>query len=313
MSLTKKDVHVDKILTNYSLAFIQDQKRFIADKAFPLIRVNKESDKYFIWNDGHQMRIEAQLRAIGTASVEGNAALSSTTYSCEEYAINRPIADRLRSMSDTDIDTEAANYVNNQLLLKREEQAVATLFLNAIWGTSVTLVTADTRWDAYTKATSVPVTNFITAIQTLNKAGVEKESIKIIMGQEVWDALKRHPEIIALIGGGHTGFQSMSVEMLRSYLGVGEILIGSAVYNASVEGVAQSNAFIWGKHCLVVYSPPTAGLLTPTGGGTFEVSAIEVRRWRDEKLRSDVIEASSIFGHKLISTKCGYFFNTCID
>ncbi len=45
---TREDVHVDAVLTNISIAFIQAAENFIASRVFPIIVVDKQSDKYFV-------------------------------------------------------------------------------------------------------------------------------------------------------------------------------------------------------------------------------------------------------------------------
>ena len=44
---TQNQVHVDAILTNISVAYMQKQENFIANKVFPIVPVDKQSDKYF--------------------------------------------------------------------------------------------------------------------------------------------------------------------------------------------------------------------------------------------------------------------------
>ena len=61
-------VHVDAILTNISVAYLQNQDNFIADKVFPVIPVDKKSDKYFTYTKNDWFRDEAQRRAPGTES-----------------------------------------------------------------------------------------------------------------------------------------------------------------------------------------------------------------------------------------------------
>ena len=41
------NVHIDAILTNISVAYMQKSENFIADKVFPVVTVDKKSDKYF--------------------------------------------------------------------------------------------------------------------------------------------------------------------------------------------------------------------------------------------------------------------------
>ena len=45
---TRGDVHVNKPLTNISIAYMQMAENFIADKVFPNISVAKQSDRYFV-------------------------------------------------------------------------------------------------------------------------------------------------------------------------------------------------------------------------------------------------------------------------
>ena len=44
---TLSQVHVDAILTNSSVAYIQAADNFIANKVFPIVPVDKQSDLYF--------------------------------------------------------------------------------------------------------------------------------------------------------------------------------------------------------------------------------------------------------------------------
>ena len=44
--LTPSAVHIDQPLTNLTIAYVQDQNAFIADKVFPVVGVERQSDKY---------------------------------------------------------------------------------------------------------------------------------------------------------------------------------------------------------------------------------------------------------------------------
>ena len=51
--LTPSQVHIDAPLTNLTLAYLQSQDTFIADKVFPTVDVQKQSDKYYKYNHVH--------------------------------------------------------------------------------------------------------------------------------------------------------------------------------------------------------------------------------------------------------------------
>ena len=60
------DVHVNQPLTNISIAYIQQATAFIADKVFPNVPVQKQSDRYFQYLKEDWLRVEAQERAPAT-------------------------------------------------------------------------------------------------------------------------------------------------------------------------------------------------------------------------------------------------------
>jgi hypothetical protein len=59
--LTPSDVHIDKPLTNLTLAYVQDQSSFIADKVFPTVGVESQSDYYYIYDRDRYVHLEQHL------------------------------------------------------------------------------------------------------------------------------------------------------------------------------------------------------------------------------------------------------------
>ena len=49
---SRGDVHVNRPLTNISIAFLQTQEAFVADRVFPNIPVTKQSDLFFTIDRG---------------------------------------------------------------------------------------------------------------------------------------------------------------------------------------------------------------------------------------------------------------------
>jgi hypothetical protein len=68
---TAGDVHVNHFLSDLSVAYIQKQSSFIADKVFPVVPVEHQSDRYPVYNKDDWFRDEAQERAPGTESAGG--------------------------------------------------------------------------------------------------------------------------------------------------------------------------------------------------------------------------------------------------
>ena len=60
---TTGDVHVDAILTNMSIAYMQEAYAFVAGKVFPTVPVSKQSDKFFTSTQADFIRDQVELRA----------------------------------------------------------------------------------------------------------------------------------------------------------------------------------------------------------------------------------------------------------
>ena len=97
-------VHVDAILTNISVAYLQNQDNFIADKVFPVIPVDKKSDKYFTYTKNDWFRDEAQRRAPGTESAGGGYNLSTGTYSADVWAFHKDVDDQTVANADAPLN-----------------------------------------------------------------------------------------------------------------------------------------------------------------------------------------------------------------
>ena len=110
---TISDVHIDAILTNISVAYMQRAENMIADKVFPVVPVDKKSNKYFKYDKNDWFRDEAQRRAPGTESAGGGYNLSTDTYSADVWAFHKDVDDQTLANADTPLNPlrEAAEFV----------------------------------------------------------------------------------------------------------------------------------------------------------------------------------------------------------
>ena len=80
---TQSDVHVDAILTNISVAYLEAADRFVAGRVFSQIPVQKQTDKYFTYSQADFMRDQVQPRADGTQSAGTGYSLRTASSSCD--------------------------------------------------------------------------------------------------------------------------------------------------------------------------------------------------------------------------------------
>ena len=136
---TLSQVHIDAPLTNLSVAYMQKQENFIADKVFPIVPVDKKSKKFFVYRKNDWFRDEAQRRADGTESAGSGYNLDTDSYSADVWAFHKDVGDQVLANADAPLTPlrEASEFVTHRLLLRRELQFVTDFFTTSVWGTDV--------------------------------------------------------------------------------------------------------------------------------------------------------------------------------
>jgi hypothetical protein len=314
---TTNDVHVDAILTNISVAYIQDQGNFIANQVFPSVPVEKQSDKYFKYTKGDWFRDEAQLRAPSTESAGSGYSLSTDTYSTSVYAFHKDVDDQVRANADNPLnpDRDATTFVTQRMLLRQEIDWNTNYFTTGIWDTDVVGGSDFTVWSNYTS--SDPIEDIETGKSTmLTNTGFMPNTL--VLGYDVFRQLRHHPDIVDRIK--YTSSEVPAEGILSRLFGVDRVLVTRGIKNSGAEGAADSFAQIHGKNAALYYVAPSPGLLTPSAGYQFAWRGVSdgmgqnigISRFRMPELRADRIEAQMAWDYKVVSTDLGYFFSACV-
>src|SRR5512137_184883 len=114
---TAGDIHVNAPLTNISIAYIQQATNFVADRVFPIVPVQFQANRYYVYDRAEWFRDQAQERAAGTESAGGGWKVDNTpTYAARIYAIHKDIDDPTRADADAmiNLDRDATEWVTQQ-------------------------------------------------------------------------------------------------------------------------------------------------------------------------------------------------------
>ena len=317
------DVHVNGLLTNFSIAHRNAIENYIADRMFPILPSDKQSDLYAVYTRGSFFADEGQrmVRAPGTrAPTTGFGVDLTNTFHCINYAIGYEIPDELRQNADMplDMDRDVTNLLTDIQLIRRERAWATDFMKTGVWGTDVTGGSNFTKWSDY--AASDPFTDLEDAIDTI-ESNTGRRPNRLAMGAIVWRRLKHHPDFIDRIKGGATAGQPAQVtkEMLARLLEIDEVVVGRASYRSSDEGATLTLARILDDDALLTFSPNTPSLLTPSAGITFFWRPLTggdiqyMRRGRVDREKYDWIEGHSYIAHKLTEAQSGYFFADAVD
>jgi hypothetical protein len=311
---TSSQVHVDAILTNISVAYMQHGREFHRNKSIPCCPCFKAVDKFFTYTKNDWFRDEAQRRADATESAGGGYNLSTDSYQADVYAFHKDIGDQTRANADApiNVDREAAEFVTGRMLLKMETQFVSNFFTTSVWATDST---PTNLWSDYTS--SDPIGDIETGKRTiLSTTGYEPNTL--VLGYDTFIQLKNHPDLVDRIK--YTSSQVLSESLLASLFGVPRVMVAKSLKATNNEGGSEAYAFNYGKNALLTYSAPSAGLLQPSGGYVMSWTGVSqgigatigVSRMRMEQFKADRIEAEVAFDMKVIGSDLGYFFNACV-
>lgn len=322
---TTSDVHINAAMTNVSVAYLQQASRYIATHIFAKVPVQKRSDIFWKYSKSDWRRTDAKKRAPGTESAGVGWNNDTDLYYCDVYAVHKDIEDQVRANADSNfnLDSDATKFVTGQLLLKRDIDWAAEYFVTGVWDTEYTGVSATPstgeflQWD---QANSDPLRD-VTDIEIdfIRLTGFEVNFM--VVGADVWKALKNHPAILDRVKFTQKGV--VTKDLVASFFDVETFevcyatqAVGPQINDAELQDAATDYEFIVpSKSFLVGYRPTSPSLLTPAAGYTFvwsgyaagNAEGIRIKQFRMEHLASDRIEGEMTYDMKVVSTDCGVF------
>jgi hypothetical protein len=135
--------------------------------------------------------------------------------------------------------------------------------------------------------------------------------------------LRDHPDFIDRVKYGQTQPNPAQVTkaLIAQLLELDEVLVMEGIVNTAIEGDTETNAYIGGKHALLVYRPAAPGLMTPAAGYTFYWSGLfgsgalgnRMSSFRIEPKKVDRVEIEMAFDMKMVDAGLGYFFTSVIQ
>lgn len=309
---SRGDVHINRPLTNISIAFIQDHSVFGADRLFPSVSVTKKSDSYFVYPKGNWFRTDAKKRGPGTESAGSGYTLSDDTYNTEVRAVHKDLDDQTRENADSplNLDADATEFVTQQLLILREKEFLDTAFVTSLWtGTTTgTDVAVGTVW---TDPTSKPLNDMRAQMSAMQGKTGFRPNVAA-MPRAVWDVLADHPQIIGRMSNDAEKLVMRS--FLAKLLELDEIVVLDAVENTAEEGAADVIDYMASAaQVLMLYRNSRPSIMTPSAGYTFNWKGFtgsgpagnRIKRFRMEHLESDRIEGQMAYDQKVIATELG--------
>lgn len=326
---TRGQVHIDRGLTNMSVAYMQSANMFIAAKVFPQVPVEKQSDRYFVYLKEDWFRDEATERAPGTESAGGGYEIDNTpTYFARKYAYHIDVTEEDRTNADEGInsDRDAVDFVSQKLLIRREVIWSQQYFIPGAWPQQLVGVAAAPgagqflRWDqpGSTPIKDISAAKMVIASQTGMVPNV------LVLAANVYEALRNHDDILGRIVFTQKGI--VTADILASLFDVDRVEVAWGVRNVApkMPGVPanENTNFLLGNHALLAYAAPRPALKTPSAGYIFAWKGLlgagayanRIRRIQMPALGegTERIEGEMAFDARRVSPELGFFFASAV-
>lgn len=333
--LTPSQVHIDAPLTNLTLAYLQSADNFIADKVFPIVDVDKQSDKYYIY-DRENFNRSGQRKQLAprTRPERVGMSLSNDSYFADVFGLATDFDEQTLANEDAALETRAmgAQMLIHNMLIDREKDFVTNFFSDGIWGTDWDgVANADndtaaevTNWDDYTNSTPIVDVRRLARTVQLKSGGFKPNTM--VVTKAVRDVLVDHPDVLARLNGGATVSNTALITdaKLAEIFEVERFFVMEAIENTAAEGATESNAFIGGNNVLLCYTPSSAGLRSPAAGLTFAWNSLPgvsnlgltVESFTGDFLRvegiAEEIHVKMAYEMKIVGSDLGGFINSVL-
>jgi hypothetical protein len=313
-------VHIDAPLTNLSVAYVQQQGNFIADKVFPVIPVDKKSNKYYTFPKNDWLRDEAQRRAPATQSAGSGYTLSTDSYSCDKFAIHKDIDDDTVANADAALNPqrEATEFVTQRMLLRKEVQFASDFLTTTVWGKDLQgVASGESAGTSFRQWSDLANSNPIDDIEygkDLILSTTGREANTLVIGYSVWKVLKNHPDITDRYK--FTTNQVITTEMVARLFELDNILVAKAVKATNNEGASGAYAYVTGKQMLLAHVAPNPGMMVPSAGYQFGWTGVSggmgqtigIKSFRMDEIEAQRVEATVAFDNKVVGADLGVYF-----
>lgn len=328
-----RSLYFNQPLTTISTAFGQ-AGNWIAPQVFPTVPVARQGDLYWRYPQGDWKRTIAGVRAPATETPGGGWEMQSDSYFALVYGVHKDVDDQTRvnaAGGGFNLDADAARWVTEQLMLKRDRLWVDSYMRTGVWtggvgigggadgadlaGASANGSNAFTQFD---RAGSDPIG--LIASQRLGMAratGFLPNTL--VMGPAIYNSLLNNQSIIDRVKYSGSGF--LTEDVIRQALGVERLVITWTTENVAPRGAADSIDFQNSKSMLLTYAAPSPGLQTLSGGYIFTWDGLlgagafgtRIKRFRMEEIASERVEGEMAFDMKVVAPQVGVFFSGVVQ
>lgn len=245
-------------------------------------------------------------------------AVTSDTYTCQEYGLEEAVDDSERNDYSRFFDMEAAAVKNimRQVKLAHELRVSTVINNRATW-------TATTAATAYTAANiaSFDIGLDVDVVkQAIASRGEDTNNLTVVMSLAMFNLARASTRLQNRIRGtiSTDSLLNLSKQAMADALEVKQVLVGNNSYDTTAQGVTSSFSPIWGNtNIWIGQVAPFSGAESFFSGGALatlfwqqEGEIFTTETYREEAIRSEIVRCRQFCSEKVINANQGYILAT---
>lgn len=285
-------------LKNYAFGVAQDVKTSLADFIAPRVPVGMGSGQFKKFNEKNAFQVYDTSRGVGGTATRMAFDAADEFFNCAPNALEVAIDDQER---------EKAGSADTAL----EEAKVRTLVINAALAREKKVfyliksgVSVASTWTS--SGDEDPIDLIDAEIEAIaNATGLLPN--RMVIGLGAWRKIKNHDQILKRQSG--TSNKGVSLDVFAGMLlnPTIDIRVGVMAFDAAKMGKAAAKQNVVGSEIFIFHGNDNPTQYDPGFAKTFSIGANsveDVRMYREEKVRSDILAVDWSEDVKVISTLC---------
>lgn len=293
---------------------------FIGALACPPLPVMARAGQYsrIQIDAGDLLRDEAKGRGPGASYARIQRAVTTDTYTCQEYGLEEIVDDSERNDYSRFFDMEAAAVKNimRQVQLAHERRVQTLLNSRATW----TATTSATAYTAANIATFNVGLDVDICKQVIASRGEAVDGLTAVMSLTVFNLIRASTQLQNRIRGtiSTDSFLVLSKQAVADALGLKQVLVGNNYYDNTAQGVTSSLAAIWADTNIWVgnvmpFSGPEAYFSGGAAATLFwqqDGEIFQTETYREEDKRSEIVRCRQSTSEKVVNANAGQLLVT---
>lgn len=307
---TVGNVHVNVPLSNLARLYRPQLDGFIADEVCPYLPVVKESDSYYVFDQGPFYATDVDdLVPDRQEPREVSYAHSLESYQTQRRELAWTISDRERKNADSQLRLERNKQVGTlgRLMLLRERRVAALLRKTTNGGGLNLGANAAAGWDV--AGTTTIESDIITGREAMRTTiGIgpnvmiipEKVAVEMTVNSQIRDWLK-----YAVFQPGVNPLSEKYPLLPSVFFGM-RVVVPGQIQNTAVEGQTPAYSDIWGAHVRLLYVTPGPAIEIPSVAYTLRSEQLSTRSERVGRPRIDWYAVGQTIVEKIVAPDAGY-------